>query len=52
MPIIFHNLKGSPPCAGTLLAAKSLGVEVNVKHIGFAAGEHLKPEFLKVRISI
>lgn len=48
MTIDFYNLIGSPPCAAALLAAKALDVKLNVKQIDYYAGDHMKPEFIKV----
>lgn len=52
MTIVFYHCFASPPCAAVLLAAKSIGVELNIKVIDYDAGEHLKPDFLKVCISL
>lgn len=49
MTIDFYHLVGAPQCAVVLLAAKSLGVDLNIKFINYAAGDHLKPEFTKVQ---
>ena len=49
MPIDFYQLPGSAPCRAVALTAAVLGVELNVKELNLQAGEHLKPEFLKVR---
>ncbi|KAJ3648206.1 hypothetical protein Zmor_020026 [Zophobas morio] len=48
MPIDFYYLPGSAPCRGVLLAAKALGVELNLKLTDLMKGEHLTPEFIKI----
>lgn len=48
MPIDFYYLPYSPPCRSVLLLAELLGLELNLKSVDLLAGEHLKPEFLKV----
>jgi hypothetical protein len=32
------------------MVAKEIGVNLNIKPVDLAAGEHMKPEFLKVRV--
>lgn len=49
MPIDFYYTPGSPPCRTVLLTAKALGLELNLKPLDLHHGEHLKPEFVKVR---
>ncbi|XP_014086723.1 glutathione S-transferase D1 isoform X2 [Bactrocera oleae] len=44
----FYYVPASPPCRAVLLAAKALGVNLNKKLLNLFAGEHLKPEFLKL----
>jgi len=46
----FYYLPGSAPCRSVLMAAKAVGVELNLKVLNLMAGEHLKPEFIKVNI--
>jgi hypothetical protein len=48
MTIDFYYMPASAPCRTVLLAAKALGVDLNLKLTNLMAGEHLKPEFLKV----
>ncbi|CAH1154996.1 unnamed protein product [Phaedon cochleariae] len=48
MPIDFYYLPASPPCRNVLLAAKAIGVELNLKHTDLMKGEHLTPEFVKI----
>jgi hypothetical protein len=50
MPIDFYYIPGSAPCRAVLLAAKAVGVDLNLKLTDLMAGEHLKPEFVKVCI--
>lgn len=38
----------SPPSRSVLLTANALGLELDLKVINLATGEHLSPEFLKV----
>lgn len=49
MPIDFYYTPGSPPCRSVLLTAKALGLELNLKTLDLHHGEHMKPEFIKVR---
>lgn len=49
MTIDFYYTPGSPPCRAVLLTAKALGLEMNLKQLDLHQGEHLKPEFVKVR---
>jgi hypothetical protein len=46
----FYYLPGSAPCRAVMMTAKAVGVELNLKLTNLMAGEHMKPEFLKVRI--
>ncbi|KYN08361.1 Glutathione S-transferase 1-1 [Cyphomyrmex costatus] len=48
MPIDLYQLTGSPPCRAVLLTAAAVGVDLNVKNVDLNAGEHLKPEFIKM----
>jgi glutathione S-transferase len=45
-----YYCEASAPCRAVLLTAKALGIELNLKYIDVMAGEHLKPDFVKVRI--
>lgn len=47
-PPTLYFLDVSPPVRGVVLVAKALGVELDIKPLNLAAGEHLTPEFLKV----
>ncbi|XP_043065165.1 uncharacterized protein LOC108087889 [Drosophila ficusphila] len=44
----FYYLPGSAPCRSVIMTAKAVGVELNKKLLNLQAGEHLKPEFLKI----
>lgn len=48
MPIDLYYMSLSAPCRAVLLTAKMAGVEVNLKTVNLMAGEHMKPEFLKI----
>lgn len=50
MPIDFYYIPGSAPCRAVLLAAKAVGVDLNLKITDLMKGEHLTPEFIKVRM--
>lgn len=44
----FYYLPGSAPCRSVLMAAKAVGVELNLKRLNLMSGEQMKPEFLKI----
>lgn len=44
----FYYLPGSAPCRSVLMAAKAVGVELNLKRLNLMSGEQMKPEFIKV----
>ncbi|XP_023309099.2 glutathione S-transferase 1-1 [Lucilia cuprina] len=44
----FYYLPGSAPCRSIMMTAKALGIKLNKKLLNLQAGEHLKPEFLKI----
>ncbi|XP_023311254.1 glutathione S-transferase 1-1-like [Anoplophora glabripennis] len=48
MPVDFYYAPGSAPCRAVLLAAKAVGVELNLKPTDLFKGEHLTPEFIKI----
>nr|AUO28661.1 glutathione S-transferase delta [Lasioderma serricorne]QWV59551.1 glutathione S-transferase delta 1 [Lasioderma serricorne] len=48
MPIDFYYIPGSAPCRIVLLAAKAVGVELNLKLTDLMKQEHLTPEFIKL----
>lgn len=52
MGIDLYYLPGSAPCRTVLMAAKALGVELNLKLVNLMEGDHLKPEYLAVSIFI
>lgn len=39
---------GSPPARGALLAARNLGLDIEVKYVNLIAGEHYGEEFTKI----
>ncbi|XP_011066704.1 PREDICTED: uncharacterized protein LOC105153504 [Acromyrmex echinatior] len=43
-----YQLAGSPPCRAVLLTAAALEVDLNLKKVDIATGEHLKSEFIKM----
>ncbi|ETN67389.1 glutathione transferase [Anopheles darlingi] len=44
----FYYLPLSAPCQSVMLVAQALGIKLNLKELDLFAGEHLKPEFLKL----
>uniref|UniRef100_A0A1L8E4W2 glutathione transferase n=1 Tax=Nyssomyia neivai TaxID=330878 RepID=A0A1L8E4W2_9DIPT len=48
MTIDFYYSEISAPCRSILLLGKALGIEFNLKLLDLMAGEHLKPEFVKI----
>lgn len=48
MTLDLYYVPGSAPCRTVLLAAKALGVDLNLKYLDLMKGEHLTPEFIKV----
>ncbi|XP_055591423.1 glutathione S-transferase 1 isoform X1 [Uranotaenia lowii] len=44
----FYYLPGSAPCRAVQMTAAAVGVELNLKLTNLMAGEHMKPEFLKI----
>ncbi|KAH8311607.1 hypothetical protein KR044_007219, partial [Drosophila immigrans] len=44
----FYYMLYSAPCRSILMTAKALGVELNKKQVDLDAGDHLKPEFVKI----
>lgn len=49
MGITLYHCLGSPPSHAVRLAAKYLGVELELKEVDLEKGEQLTPEFLKVK---
>ncbi|KAL2714501.1 glutathione S-transferase [Vespula squamosa] len=48
MPIDLYQKLGSTPCSAVRLTAAAVGVNFNLKETNLMAGDHLKPEFLKM----
>ncbi|CAG2113887.1 unnamed protein product, partial [Medioppia subpectinata] len=52
IPQLFKQLAAaknlSPPCRAVLMTAKHLNIDVNIKNIDMAKGEHMTPEYLKL----
>lgn len=48
MPLDLYYVPGSAPCRSVMLAAKAIGVDLNLKLLDLMKGEHLTPEFIKV----
>lgn len=48
MPLDFYYMDMSPPCRAVMLTARAVGVDLNLKLVNLMAGDHRKPEFLKV----
>lgn len=48
--IILYYTITSPPSRGIILASIALGVELQLKNVDMSKGEHLTPEFLKVKL--
>nr|AGY31881.1 glutathione S-transferase D1 [Scaptomyza flava] len=44
----FYYLPGSAPCRSVIMVAEAIGLELNKKILDLHAGEHLKPEFIKL----
>lgn len=42
----------SPPCRAVLMTAKAIGLPVTEKNVDLFGGEHMKPEYLKVKTII
>jgi hypothetical protein len=49
MTIDLYYVPGSAPCRSVLLAARAVGVDLNLKLTNLMEGAHLTPEFLKVK---
>lgn len=50
MVITLYHFPKSPPSRGALLAAKAVGVNVDVKIVNLSTKEQLKEEFVKVKL--
>jgi len=48
MGLDFYYVPGSAPCRAVQMTAKAVGVDLNLKLTNLMAGEHLKPEFIKI----
>ncbi|KFB52547.1 glutathione s-transferase E2 [Anopheles sinensis] len=46
--LVLYTLHLSPPCRAVELTAKALGLELEQKEVNLLAGDHLKPDFLKL----
>lgn len=46
--VVLYTAKLSPPGRSVELTAKALGLELEIKPINLIAGDHLKPEFVKL----
>lgn len=51
MSIDLYHISGSGPCRAVRLAAAAIGVDLNLKVCDLMKGEHLKPEFVKVKLN-
>jgi len=49
MTIDLYYVPASSPCRSVLLAARAVGVDLNLKLTNLMEGAHLTPEFLKVQ---
>lgn len=49
MGLDLYNFPPSGPCRAVQMTAKAIGVELNLKSTNLLAGEHLTPEYLKVK---
>lgn len=47
--VVLYTAKISPPGRSVELTAKALGLGLEIRQVNLLAGEHLKPEYLKVR---
>ncbi|CAH0381838.1 unnamed protein product [Bemisia tabaci] len=48
MPVDLYFFPSSAPCRAVSLAAKLIGVDLNIKNINLNTRDHLTPEFLKM----
>ncbi|ALC46049.1 GstD9, partial [Drosophila busckii] len=44
----FYYMTYSAPCRSILMVAKALSIDLNLKQVDLDAGDHLKPEFVKL----
>lgn len=52
MTLDLYYAPGSGPCIRVILAAKAIGLDLNLKQLAVSKGDTLKPEFIKVTKSI
>ena len=52
MAIIMYGIEVSPPVRAAMVVCKALGVEFEFRIVDLLAGDHLKPEFLKVKLKL
>lgn len=50
MPPVLYMVFPSPPVRAVLLTASAIGLEMEYREINLMNGEHLHPEFLRVRL--
>lgn len=50
MSVTLFYTGASAPCRLVLLVAAALDLQLNLQNVDLIAGEHLKPDFLKVGI--
>ena len=48
MVITLYHMDISTPCRAVLMTARTLGLDLHLKVVDLLAGDHLKPEFLRV----
>lgn len=48
-PILYY-VDACPPVRAVLMTAKAIGLELELREINLAAGDHLKEEYLKASI--
>lgn len=48
MSLKLYFAQGSPPSRGVLLLMRTMKLDVEIKNVNLAAGEHLSEEFLKI----
>lgn len=47
-PTLYYNVM-SPPSRAVTFVGKAIGIEFNITHINIGKGDHLTPEYLKVK---
>ncbi|KAG0722493.1 Glutathione S-transferase 1, isoform D [Chionoecetes opilio] len=48
MPLDFYWMPLSAPCRASLLTAKAVGADINLKELNLLAGEQMKPDFVAI----